>query len=120
MSWLYIEYTYAFVLFSVSEWVRDCCLMTIQQFFSYIMARTSYIQRNDPDVDPRSTRPDSKKIKSLILFLNASCGEATNINCIVFSLTRPGLEPTIYHTRGNHANNYSTDAVSWFWTASVE
>ena len=54
MSWLYIEYTYAFVLFSVSEWVRDCCLMTIQQFGSYIMARTRYIQRNDPDVDPRS------------------------------------------------------------------
>jgi hypothetical protein len=62
MSWLYIEYTYAFVLFSVSEWVRDCCLMTIQQFFSYIMARTQYIQRNDPDVDPRSTRPNASCI----------------------------------------------------------
>ena len=26
---------------SVKEWVSDCCLMPIQQFFSYIMARTS-------------------------------------------------------------------------------
>jgi len=25
-------------------------------------------------------------------------GEATNTNFIVFGLTRPGLEPTIYHT----------------------
>jgi hypothetical protein len=23
------------------EWMSDCCLMPIQQFFSYIMARTS-------------------------------------------------------------------------------
>ena len=38
-------------------------------------------------------------------------GEATQINFIVFGLTRPGLEPTIYHTRGEHANHYATDAV---------
>jgi hypothetical protein len=37
-------------------------------------------------------------------------GEATNINFIVFGLTRSGLEPTIYHTRGEHANHYATDA----------
>jgi hypothetical protein len=38
-------------------------------------------------------------------------GEATNTNFIVFVLTRPGLEPTIYRTRGKHANHYATDAV---------
>jgi len=27
-------------------------------------------------------------------------GEATNTNFIVIGLTRPGLEPTIYHTLG--------------------
>jgi hypothetical protein len=32
-------------------------------------------------------------------------------NFIVFGLTPPGLEPTIYHTRGEHANNYTTHAV---------
>jgi hypothetical protein len=37
--------------------------------------------------------------------------EATNTNFIVFGLTRPGLEPTIYRTRGKHANHYTTDAV---------
>ena len=26
---------------------------------------------------------------------------------------RPGLEPTIYHTRGEHANYYITDSVYW-------
>ena len=39
-------------------------------------------------------------------------GQATNINFIGFGLTRPGLEPTIYRTRGEHANHYATDAVT--------
>ena len=37
--------------------------------------------------------------------------EATNINFLVFGLNRPGLEPTIYLTRGKHANHYATDVV---------
>jgi hypothetical protein len=41
-------------------------------------------------------------------------GEATNTNFIVFGLTRPGLEPTIYRIRGEHANDNATDVVpSW-------
>lgn len=35
-------------------------------------------------------------------------GEATNTIFIVFGLTRPGLEPTIYHTRREHAHHYIT------------
>jgi hypothetical protein len=32
-------------------------------------------------------------------------------------LTRPGLEPTIYRTRGEHVNHYTIDAVCAFiWT----
>jgi hypothetical protein len=42
-------------------------------------------------------------------------GEATNTNFIVFGLTKPGHEPTIYHTRGEHANHYATDASSSIW-----
>ena len=38
-------------------------------------------------------------------------GEPTNTNLIVSGLTRPGFEPTIYRTRGKHANHYTTDAV---------
>ena len=37
--------------------------------------------------------------------------EATKTNFIVFGLTRPGLEPMIYRTRGKHPNHYTTDAV---------
>ena len=40
-------------------------------------------------------------------------GEATNTNFIVFGLTRPGLELTIYRTWGEHANHYTTDAVQF-------
>ena len=32
----------------------------------------------------------------------------SNTDFIVFGLTRQGLEPTIYHTRGEHANQYAT------------
>jgi len=38
-------------------------------------------------------------------------GEAANTNLIVFSLTRPSLEPTIYHTQGEYPNHCTTDAV---------
>jgi hypothetical protein len=38
-------------------------------------------------------------------------GETTNTNFIVFGLNRPGLEPTIYLTRDEHAYDYATDAV---------
>ena len=37
-------------------------------------------------------------------------GKAANTNFIVFSLTRQRLELTIYRTRGEHANHYTTDA----------
>ena len=36
----------------------------------------------------------------------ALSGEATNSKFIVFGLTRLGLEPTIYPSRGEHANHY--------------
>ena len=36
-------------------------------------------------------------------------GEATNTNFMVFGLTRSGLEPTIYHTRDEHAVGVSDD-----------
>jgi hypothetical protein len=38
-------------------------------------------------------------------------GEATNTNFTIFGLTRTGLEPTIYRTRGKHADHYTTDVV---------
>jgi exonuclease I len=41
-------------------------------------------------------------------------GEATYTNLIVFGLIRPVLEPTIYHTRGKHANHYVIDAVTTY------
>jgi hypothetical protein len=38
--------------------------------------------------------------------------DAANTNFIVIGLTQPGLEPTIYHTPGEHARHYATDVVS--------
>jgi hypothetical protein len=38
-------------------------------------------------------------------------GAAANIDVIVFGLPRPGLEPTIYHTRDEHGKHCTTDEV---------
>lgn len=37
--------------------------------------------------------------------------EPENTNCIVFDLTGPGIEPTIYTTGGDYINHSTTDAV---------
>jgi hypothetical protein len=49
-----------------------------------------------------------------VFALSPSCcvlsAEATHINLfIVFGLTRLRLEPTIYHSLGEHTNHYTTD-----------
>ena len=89
--------------------------------FTYIMARTSYIQWNDDnlhfvqdkqfetlfELDFRRASPLKQQsacrhvapLGHIILIPR----EETNTNFIMFSLTRPELEPTIYHTRGKHA-----------------
>ena len=38
-------------------------------------------------------------------------GEAAYTNFNVFGLTRPGIEPTTFRIRGEHANHYTTEAV---------
>ena len=49
---------------------------------------------------------------SLLLILHVAClAEKPNTTCIVFGLTCLEREPTIYHTQGDHANHYTTNAV---------
>ena len=43
--------------------------------------------------------------------LTTNAEKQQNTNFIVFDLTQPGPEPTIYRTRGENANHYVTDAV---------
>ena len=46
------------------------------------------------------------------LLLNAACLlENQQIQILVFGLTQPGLETTIYSNRDEHANQYATDEV---------
>ena len=53
----------------------------------------------------------SQPVFALFPYCCVLSGEATNTNFIVFGLTRPELEPTIFRTRNEHANHYTTDAV---------
>ena len=70
---------------------------------------------NNPRVDMLRHLDTLFWLSQPIVALSSECyvrrGEATNTNFIVFGLIRPVLEPTIYHTRGEHANHYATDAV---------
>ena len=38
--------------------------------------------------------------------------EATNTNVIVYGLTRPGVQPTIYRTQCKHANHYAPVTIT--------
>jgi hypothetical protein len=98
------------------EWVSDCCLMPSQQFSAISWREQVNYQWDDDEVRfvlnqhaDMSLHSDTlfwfRANQSLLFLLNAYSREATNTNFIVFGLTRPGLEPTIYHTRGEHANH---------------
>ena len=48
----------------------------------------------------------------MLFILKVVClAEKKQIQISVFGITRPGLEPMIYRTWGQHANQYATDAV---------
>jgi hypothetical protein len=58
--------------------------------------------------------------QSLLFLLHAVClAEKQQIQISVFGLTRPELEPTIYRTRGGHANNYATYAIQNLMTITI-
>ena len=63
-------------------------------------------QTHYPDSEPTS-------LCSFSLMLRVQ-RRSKNVNFTVFGLTRSGLEPTIYLTRGEHTNHYTTDAVKLF------
>ena len=69
---------------------------------------------------PLGTLSRFRANKSLLSLLNAVClAEKQQIPILVFGLTRSGLEPTIYHTHGEHANHYTNDVVAIIGDATV-
>ena len=102
--------------------MTDCCLTPIQQFVSYIMARTSSFSMWWW-WGPLCTRPVRWVwFYSASLLNQQSAGRHVaplwHIILIpshpVFPLSWPGFERMIYRTRGEYANhNYATDAVSY-------
>ena len=107
------------------EWVSDCCLTPTQQFFSYRWRERVNFQLDDDEVrfvldqhayfdfysaSSLQQLSTDKQVATLshIILIPSLCSfslmllsrEATNTNFIVFGLTRSGLKPTIYHTRG--------------------
>jgi hypothetical protein len=119
----------------LSEWMSDCCLTPVEQFFSCIMARTSYISmrwwcllctrptdlvgllivlahwNNSPRVDmwcSTKTHNSNSEPINLCPYSLIWCAKRkdANTNLIVwFGLTWPGLKSMIYHTWGEDRNH---------------
>ena len=117
------------------EWVDDCCLTPIQQFFSKIMVRTSYFSMRwwwgplcarptrliahwknmyNLWIDMSLHSDTSYRFRANPSFLlihecSMVSGKAVNTNSKVFWF---GLSETRTNTRGKHTNHYYTnDAV---------
>ena len=115
------------VQMSSSEWVSDCFLRQLSNFSAISWREQVNFQWDDDEIcfvlDQRAEldfySASSLKQQSAgrhvapfgHIIQIPSQPEATNTNFIVFGLTRPGLEPTIDHTRGEHANHYTMYVV---------
>jgi hypothetical protein len=109
--------------------VSDRCLTPTQQFSDISWQEQVNFQWDDElDFDSaNSLKQQSADVhvaplwyvivipsQPVITLTNLYCvlsGEATNTNFIIFGLTRPGIEPTIYRIRDEHANDYTINAV---------
>jgi len=130
MTWiLFLRDNISHSCFSlVSKRESDCYLISNEQFSAMSWTKQDTFNEMKLDFDivdhwNNSTRVDmsfhSIPIPSqpIFAFKPYSCvlsGEANNTNFIVFGLTRPGLETTIYLTRGERGNNNAIDAVLVF------
>jgi hypothetical protein len=120
------------------EEVSDCCLTPTQQFFSYIMERTSFngmmmtsalyyyntsswifivLELTQQSADRHVTTLGNIFLipRQPVFSLSPQCwvlsGEATITNLIVCGLSRSWLEHTVNRTRGEYDIHYITDAV---------
>ena len=123
----------------VSEWLSACCLTPTQQFFKYhgvnksilneMMMRSALFLTNTLgwtfysviSLKQQSADRHVAPIGHIIMIPiqpvfafspNAACvSEKQQNNYIVFGLIPSGLEPTIYHPRGQNADHYTTTDV---------
>jgi hypothetical protein len=118
----------------MNEWVSDCCLTPIslqeQVNFQWNDDEVCFVPDQHAELDlycaslpkqqsagwhvaPLTHYYDSEptSLSSYSLMLRA-LRWGNKYKFIVFGLTWSVIEPTIYHTLGEHANHYTTDAVS--------
>ena len=126
----FVLHYYAYFERLSKKWVSDYCLIPSGQFFSCIMTRTSHISmrwwwyplcnitthivlthwNNSPR--ERCFPTWGQPVFAHSSYWDNLTEEATKNSFIVYSLIRPELRHTIYHTPDEYANHYTTDAVS--------
>ena len=91
--------------------VEVCFVKKQHAWLDFCSASSLKQQSADKHVAPLGHISNSEPTSLCSFSLMLLSVEATHTNCIVFGLTRLGLEPTIYRTRGEHAKHYTTDAI---------
>ena len=114
-----------------TEWVDDCCLTLFEHILVISLCEEVTLQFNDDvvcfvlyqhaivlphwnNIGLSSTQTYYSDSESCSL-THQCCvlnGDSVYTNCIVFVLTRPTLESTIYRIRVDYANHYTTDRGS--------
>jgi hypothetical protein len=93
------------------QWDDDEVCFVVDQQLSWMFI---VHWNNSPRIDmsPHSdTLIDGSPHSDILSWLRAWWRSNNKYHTIVFGLTRSGLEPMIYRTRGEHPNHYTTDAV---------
>jgi hypothetical protein len=86
--------------------------ITCRRFLKYIKRSCMSWRRDVTRVELSFHRDIVSKFRAnryLFLFLKTAC--LANTSFLVFDLTQSGLDPMIFHTGNEHANNDNTDAV---------
>ena len=119
--------------FQAIDWLNECCLISRGKYVIHIQEESIIINDEKWWMNPALYFTDTLRRTSsckqqssgrhvilsrhIILTLGrsvykccANSGEAANTNFHVFCLTRSVIEPTTFHSPGNHANHYTSDA----------
>jgi hypothetical protein len=95
------------------QWNDDEVRFVLDQHAKVDLYRASSLQQQSAD---RYFAPLGNITQPVFaIFINAACLAENQQIPIFFDLTRSGLEPTTYRTRGEHADHYATDAVNYAW-----
>ena len=110
----FVTYIMAEIYYILMRWWDVRSVLNQQMYLDFYTTsslKQQFMGRNVPPFGHNILIPSQP-----VIALTPKCclfsREAANTKIIVFGLTWPGLEPTIYHTQNEHANHYTTARIN--------